>query len=111
MSKIGSSEHGRALSALGASKGGKARIGALTTQERSNLARQAAVARWTREGKKPPILAEYGAPDRPLRIGSIELPCYVLADTRRVLAQRGLQNGIGLSESGGKGGARRIVAL
>jgi hypothetical protein len=28
-----------------------------------------------------------------------------------VLAQRGLQSGIGLSEAGGKGGARRIVAL
>ncbi len=35
----------------------------------------------------------------------------MLADTRRVLAQRGLQSGIGLSEGGGTGGARRIPAL
>lgn len=109
MNKIESSEHGRALAAIGASKGGKARTASLTTQERSNLARQAAIARWTKEGKEPPILAEYGAPDRPLRIGSIEIPCYVLADTRRVLAQRGLQSGIGLSEGGSKTGARKIV--
>jgi hypothetical protein len=64
-----------------------------------------------RQGKEPPIFAEYGAPDRPLRIGVIEIPCYVLADTRRVLSQRGLQTGIGLSRAGGEGGARRIVAL
>ncbi len=58
-----------------------------------------------------PLLAMYGAPDRPLRIGSIEIPCYVLADGTRVLAQRGLQSGIGLSEGGGKTGARRISEL
>lgn len=111
MSTIESSEHGRALAAIGASKGGKARIAALSTQERTNLARQAALTRWARQGKEPPLLAEYGAPDRPLRIGTIEIPCYVLADTRRVLSQRGLQSGIGLSEGGGKGGARKIAEL
>lgn len=57
------------------------------------------------------MLAAYGAADRPLVIGDIEIPCYVLADGTRVLAQRGLQSGIGLSEGGGKGGARKIVEL
>ena len=33
----------------------------------------------------------------------------MLADRRRVLAQRGLQTGIGFSRSGGKAGARRIA--
>jgi hypothetical protein len=111
MSKIGSSEHGRALSELGASKGGQARIASLSAQERSSLARQAALSRWTKEGKEPPLFAEYGSPDRPMRIGAIEIPCYVLMDGRRVLAQRGLQSGIGLSEGGGKRGARKIVGL
>jgi hypothetical protein len=111
MHKIESSEHGRALAAIGASKGGKARIAALSAQERSNLARQAAISRWMKEGKEPPILAGYGAPDRPLRIGSIEIPCYVLIDGRRVLSQRGLQGGIGLSEAGGPRGARRLTVL
>ena len=101
---------GRSLS-LGASKGGKARTASMTAQERSNLARQAAVARWMKEGKEPPVFAEYGSPDRPLRIGPIEIPCYVLMDGRRVLSQRGLQGGIGLSEAGGPRGARRLTVL
>ena len=49
-----------------------------------------------------------GAADRPLKIGNIEIPCYVLEDETRVLSQRGLQTGIGFSRSGGKLGARRI---
>ena len=56
-----------------------------------------------------PVQATYGAPERPLRIGDIEIPCYVLADGRRVLAQRGMQAGIGMSRSGGKPGARRLA--
>ena len=54
-----------------------------------------------------------GAPDRPLRIGDIEIPCYVLEDEARVLSQRGLQSAIGLSVSGGaaiaRTGARRMA--
>jgi hypothetical protein len=55
--------------------------------------------------------ADYGSPDHPLRLGSIEIPCYVLEDETRVLSQRGLHSGIGLSEGGGKSGARKIVEL
>src|SRR5260370_4870682 len=111
MSKMGETERGRRLDGMGAWRGGRARPEALSAQERTTLARQAALTRWAREGKEPPVLAEYGAPDRPLRIGTIEIPCYVLADTRRVLSQRGLQSGVGLSEGGGKGGARKIAEL
>ena len=49
-----------------------------------------------------------GAPDRPLVIGDIEIPCYVLEDETRVLSQRGLQTGIGMGTSGGSG-AHRIA--
>src|SRR5262249_49955233 len=45
------------------------------------------------------------------RLAHIEIPCYVLNDGRRVLVQRGLQSGIGMSEGGGKSGARKIVEL
>jgi hypothetical protein len=41
-----------------------------------------------------------GSPDRPLKIGDIEIQCYVLEDETRVLSQRELQQGIGLSKSG-----------
>jgi hypothetical protein len=90
-------------------KGGEARAKALTPEERSTIARQGAITRWAREGKPVPMMAHYGAADRPLIIGDIRIQCYVLADGTRVLAQRGLQSGIGLSEGGGYGGARRIV--
>lgn len=41
-----------------------------------------------------------GAPDRPLVIGSIEIPCYVLEDKTRVLVQRGMATGLGMSPVG-----------
>lgn len=92
-----------------AAQGGKARASSLNREERREIARLAAAARWSKEGHIMPVQATYGAPDRPLRIGTIEIPCYVLADGRRVLAQRGLQAGIGMSRSGGKPGARRLA--
>jgi P63C domain len=92
-------------------KGGNRRAEILPPSRRSQIAREAALQRWADEGKVVPLFAKYGAIDRPLRIGEIEIPCYVLADGTRVLAQRGLQAGIGLSQGGGKTGARRIVEL
>src|SRR5260221_6223709 len=91
------------------SKGGIERAKRLSSEQRSKIARFAALSRWEGEGKEVPILAKYGGPDRPLRIGEIEIPCYVLADGRRVLSQRGLQSGIGLSSGGGRDGARKIA--
>jgi hypothetical protein len=91
------------------SLGGRARAIKLTRQRRSEIARQAAETRWAKGGRT--AIAHYGAPERPLKIGDIEIPCYVLSDGTRVLAQRGLQSGIGLSEGGGPGGARKIAAL
>ena len=91
------------------SLGGQARATKLTHQRRAEIAREAARARWSKTGSM--VVAHYGAPERPLRIGDIEIPCYVLSDGTRVLAQRGLQSGIGLSEGGGPGGARKIAAL
>ena len=92
-----------------ASDGGRARANALTREQRREIARKAAITRWQREGYTVPVQATYGAPDRPLRIGEVEIPCYVLADGRRVLAQRGLQTSIGMSRSGGRPGARRLA--
>lgn len=42
-----------------------------------------------------------GAPDRPLIIGDVEIPCYVLEDETRVLSQRGMTSGIGLNPDAG----------
>ena len=68
------------------------------------------MARWSKPAT-PPCVVIAGAPNRPLRIGNVEIPCYVLEGERRVLAQRGLQAGLGLSEGGGKSGARKLVEL
>jgi len=103
------SEAAKKLSLLGAAKGGNARASALTPEQRSEIARNAVQQRWGREGKGVPLLAHYGTVDSPLRIGKIEIPCYVLSDGTRVLAQRGLQSGIGMSEGGGQRGARKIA--
>jgi P63C domain-containing protein len=94
-----------------ASKGGRTRAKLLTKERRTEIARMGAMAKLVRAGKAVPMLAKFGAADRPLRIGDIEIPCYVLADGTRVLAQRGLQSGIGMSEGGGKSGERKIATL
>jgi len=100
--------HAAALAALGASKGGKARAANLSPEQRQEIAQRAAAARWSKE---PILRAICGSPDRPLRIGDIEIPCYVLEDGRRVLSQRGLQTGIGMSHGGGRVGEERMAAF
>lgn len=49
------------------------------------------------------IQAIHGSPDNPLRIGDIEIPCYVLEDERRVLVQTGMIDALDMSQ----GTARR----
>lgn len=93
------------------SLGGQARANKLTKLQRSEIARTAALARWEGEGRASAMRAHYGAPEKPLKIGDIEIPCYVLSDGTRLLAQRGLQSGIGMSEGGGQSGARKIAAF
>lgn len=44
-----------------------------------------------------------------LKIGEKEIQCYVLEDGRRVISQRGFQKSIGMSSSGGTGGAHRMA--
>jgi hypothetical protein len=60
---------------------------------------------------KKPLKVIAGTPDKPLVIGEVEIQCYVLEDETRVLSQRGLQSGIGMSSGGGKGGARRVASF
>lgn len=92
-----------------ASEGGRARAQSLSPEERQLIARRAVEARWEKAGKLKKVpQATHGSPDHPLRIGNIEIPCYVLNDGRRVLHQRGMVNALGMSRgsSGGTGGDR-----
>lgn len=88
----------------GRARGGIARSENVSPERLSEIGRLGAEARHLPK-------ATHESSDHPLRIGDIEIQCYVLEDGRRVLAQRGLQNGIGMSEGGGKGGARKIAEL
>lgn len=92
----------------GRAKGGKAAAEKLTPEQRKQRAKNAVDAR---EAKKALPKATHGSADHPLRIGDVEIPCYVLEDGTRVLSQRGLQSGIGMSLSGGSAGEQRVVTF
>jgi P63C domain len=47
------------------------------------------------------LKAIWGDPERPLRIGSLEIPCYVLEGGTRVLSGRGMQTALELGQSHG----------
>jgi hypothetical protein len=91
----------------GRAAGGVARANSLTAKRRSEIAAKAASARWTGVAKK----ATHGSEDRPLKIGDIEIPCYVLNDGMRVLSQRGLITGIGMSPGSTRSGVARPIAF
>jgi hypothetical protein len=81
----------------------------MTPEERSESAREAANARWSKridsEDNGKILKAIYGSPDRPLRIGEFEIPCYVLEGGKRVVIQRGMISALGM----GKGGTGRAA--
>ncbi|MFC1541407.1 P63C domain-containing protein [Candidatus Latescibacterota bacterium] len=49
------------------------------------------------------LKAKYGSSEKPIRIGSLEIPCYVLEDGTRVLTQYGFYQAIGRSGKPAKG--------
>lgn len=75
----------------GRARGGHARARRLTPAQRSEISRRAANARWSRDVAD----AVCGSPDRPLRIGGVEIECYVLDDDTRVLTQASFLEALG----------------
>jgi len=60
--------------------------------------------------EQPVVEVLYGSPDQPLRIGNLEIPCYVLEGDRRVLAQMGMLNALDMSLGGaGRGAGSRLA--
>lgn len=55
--------------------------------------------------------ATHGSPARPLRIGEVEIPCYVLNNGTRVVVNRGLVSALGMSKGRAGGGGDRITAF
>lgn len=94
-------EAAKTLSSLGAKRGGEARASSLTPERRSEIARKAVLARWDRLRSDDSLpRAAYGSPDRPLKIGNLEIQAYVLDDEKRVLVQTGMLNALGMSHGG-----------
>lgn len=94
------------------SQGGKARAAKLTQEQRSAIASVAAEARWNKSGKNRVHVpkADYGSPDRPLKIGELAIPCYVLDDGRSVIAQNGMLVALKMSQgTATKGGGDRLA--
>ena len=54
-----------------------------------------------------------GTPDKPLVIGDVEIPCYVLEDETRVLSQGGFLQSIGRSRTpkAGNGGVDKVPSF
>jgi hypothetical protein len=82
----------KALSALGAAKGGLARAKKLTPEQRSEIARVAVEARWAKEGKAGLPRATH---EGMLPIGDAVIPCAVLETGQRVLTQSGFMRVMG----------------
>ncbi len=82
----------------GRAKGGKARAKKLTPEQRSEIAKKGAVARWGATPihvlRKGNFKEEFG----------IDIDCYVLDDKDRnaVISQRGMSLALGLSKGGGR---------
>ena len=69
-------------------RGGKARAESLSPEERSEIARKAALAKWD------PTLPQ-ATHEGELKIGETSIPCAVLKDGRRVLTQSGFMRALG----------------
>jgi hypothetical protein len=103
MTREMNSEHAKALSDLGASKGGHARAASLTPEARSEIARRAAESRWASSDKPaPPKETHPGL----IKIGNAELQCGVLDNGIRVFSTRGVTRAMGGKKTGTAGTAQ-----
>lgn len=85
------------------SKGGKARANALTSAEKKAIAVNAARKRWSKVDDhtgRPLPKAMFGSDDRPLIIGAMRIPCYVLDNETRVLTAAGIQEVLKIAAGG-----------
>lgn len=98
---------------IGRAKGGVERAKKLSGEQRRTIASNAAKARWEAKQDADLPVAEYGSPEKPLRLLDAEIPCYVLSDGTRVLTQQGFLMALGRSRSakGGTGASTGVDNL
>lgn len=98
------SQAARALSARGASKGGKARAEKLTAEERREIARKAAEARWATD-------AVQATHTGTLEIAGNQIACAVLADGTRILTQESFLSAIGRARKAKAGTGSQLMQV
>lgn len=89
------------------SKGGVARAQSLTTDQRRDIAKRAAQARWAKiaDPNALPVASHRG----PLTVGEITVEAYRLQDGRRVISKKGMADILGLQSSGGNAFLRSMT--
>lgn len=95
------SKAAKQLSSKGAAKGGRERAKSMSPEERSAIASRAASARWSGGTQEEGLPKAVCGGLEPLRIGDVEIPCYVLEDEKRVITVSGMQMALGMAASGG----------
>lgn len=81
----------------GKARGGNARAAALSPEKRKEISRMGALAKQAKAmDTSLPTATHKGV----LRIGDLEIPCFVLDDGRRVISGRGMTNAIGMKGRG-----------
>jgi len=97
----------------GKAKGGFARAAKLSPEERKEIARQGAAARWSDSSEGANLLK--ATHEAPLKIGDHVIKCAVLEDGTRVITQRSVYSAMGRSGSTGglkpKEGAQELPRI
>lgn len=82
------------------SLGGHARAAKLTGEQRREIARAAAAARWENPASVDLEAVPQATHTGELTIGDLTIPCAVLEDGTRLLTERGVSNALGKTRSG-----------
>lgn len=102
-------QHAKALSAQGASKGGRARAESMTKEQRRESARIAAIARWRNSGVDDTSEEiPWAVAEGELEFQDRHIPCAVLDNGLRVLTQQGVLTAMGRARAakGGEGASK-----
>lgn len=92
----------------GKAAGGAARAKKLSPARRKEISEKALQAK---RAQASLLKATHGSAENPLKLGDIEIPCYVLEDETRVLSQRGLLAGLGMSKGSTTSGEDQLTVL
>lgn len=89
------------------SEGGKARAKVLSSEQRREIAKQAAKARWAKisDPNRLPIATHQA----PLQIGAVTVDAYRLDDGRRMLSKAAMASALGLQSKGGNAFMRSLT--